>query len=170
MPRTAAVGCDQSADELLLVFHHVVGRVLGSGGGRRSRRRILVVPLAGASATSPMVRMGITKVSRLVGRHLMMVRMRLVAVVQVELAGRCRRRRRRPLGVVPRQTVDGVMRMRRRRAVCARTHSTTGTHHSAYNAGMVRMMRMMSRREHSETVVQRNHFRQNQKKLWQKTF
>ncbi len=58
--------------------------------------------------------------------------------------------------MVPRQTVDGVMRMRRRRAVP--WHSAAGTH-AADNAGMMRVMRMMGRWEHGETVVERNHFR-----------
>ena len=146
MPRTSTVGRDQS--ELLLVLHHVARRVLGG-------RILVVVALAGACTTAPVMR--ITEVSGLIGRHLVMVRVRLVSVVQVELAGRGRRRRRRSsLHVMSRQTVNRVVRMRRRRAVSGHSASRT---HRAHNTRMVRMMWMMRRREHGETVVERNHFR-----------
>lgn len=114
---------------------------------------------ASTATTSPVMRMRIAKICRLIGGHLMMMRMRrmrLVAVMQVELSGCGRRWWRRTLSVMPRQSVDGVMRMRRRRAV-TNWHSASGAHSANY-ARMMWMVRMMSRREHGETVVQRNHF------------
>lgn len=166
MPGIATVGRDQSADlELLLVFH----------GGVRRR---LVSPL-GASAVAPVVRMGIAGEIGLIGRrHLMVGRIEMrvwvmrplmvSGVVKIQLAGhrRGRRRRwRRPLRVVPgRQTVNGgggvmvvvVGMVRRRRTVTHRT--SAGTHDATDDARVMRMVRMVGRREHGETFVKRKHF------------